>query len=142
MVKKKSQKRKTKVVFKEKKPIFDVSSTKKELENLDKKRQQISKEVEKTKKGKKGFSKFAASLAGLPKKAAINKAINQKRKLLGTQAAVVRTRQQTAILKERTELEKAKSEFRAAKQSNVVNFDPFQQSDKKSKGISIDDLYK
>ena len=141
MPKKKKQKVKTKIVYRDKTPILDTSKTKEELSKLQERRVEIGKEVEKSKEGKKGFAKFAAGLGGLAKKGAINKAISQKKRVLGTEAARVRVRQQTEILKERTQLEKARAEFRETRDKGKVDFDPFKTSEKKSKGIHIDDLY-
>ena len=121
MVKKK-QKVKTRIVYREAKPSFDKEKSRRELQELEQKRKQIHEEVEKQKEGKKGFSKFAASLGGLTRKASINKAISQKRKVLGSQEKAQQIQGQIQFVKQKTELAKAQQELQQVREKGSVDF--------------------
>ena len=119
---KKNQKVKTKIIYKEKPPTINKAEVMKELSELEAKKETIKTDIAKEQEGKKGFAKFLGSIASLPRKAAINKAISNKRRVLGTAQRTEQIKGEIATIKQRTELEKARSELREVRQKNQVDF--------------------
>ena len=117
------KKQKTKVIYrtiKQAAPSVDTSKIKEEIADLESKKKQAS-------EGKKGFRKFFTGVG-------YNKEINERRKILGTVQGTEKARGQIQLLKQRTELEKAKTEFKEAQKKNQVNFG--------SGNISYESLFK
>jgi len=141
MVKKK-QKTKTRVIYRKAKPSFDKEKERKELQELEQKRQQIHQETEQQKVGKKGFSRFAASLGGFTRKASINKAISQKRKVLGTQQKMQQVQSQVQFVKQRTELAKAQQELKQVQQKGSVDFGNIFGEKRQLSAIKESDIFK
>jgi len=136
---------KTKVIYRERKPTFDKTKAREELKKLQEKRQQIHEEIEKQKAGKKGFSRFAASLGGLTRKASINKAIFQKRKSLNIQEKTQQIQSQVQFIKQRTELEQEKAKLRQAQQKGqkgAVDFGDIFGTKSQSSAIKESDIFK
>jgi len=135
------KKQKTKVIYRNIKQVessVNIGKVKDELKELEVKRSKIQEEIKQSKEGKKGFSRFAVGLGGFAKQASINKAIHEKRKVLGISAGTEKARLQIQSIKQRTELEKAKSELREMQKKNQVNFGTGNQSNQ----ITFESLFK
>lgn len=132
------KKQKTKIIYREKNQSFNEEKARKELSELQEKRKEAKEQLEKEKQGKSKFGRFLSSVASLPQRAAINKAISEKRRSIGIQAKTQQIRQQVGYLKERTDLEKARQELRKAQQKNQVDFESLNTI----KPVKYEDLFK
>ena len=122
------------VYIKPAEPSVNVSKVKEELKELQDRKIKVREEVEKSKEGKKGFSKFVARFGGLSKQVHLNKEINERRRILGAERKTESARGQIGLIKQRTELEKARTDLREAQKKNAVNFN--------SGTIKYEDLFK
>jgi translation elongation factor EF-1beta len=120
-------------------PSVNTKGIKEELKELEERKLKLNEEIKESKAGKHGFGKFAASLAGLSRQSALNRQINQRRNILGTQQNTIRARSQVQFLNERTKLEKAKTELREAQKKNAVSFEGISAQ---PVGIKYEDLFK
>ena len=137
----KKKKTKTKTVYRNIKPAepsINTGKIREELKSLESRKEMISKEIAKDKEGKKGFSKFAVGLGGVFRKGAVNKQISERRRTLGVVAGTERTREQIKLLKQRTELERAKQELSEVRSKNQVSFG----GDSGIKPIRIEDIFR
>lgn len=103
-------------------PAVNTSRVKEEIKELEQRKMNIREESNKAREGKKGLSKFFAGFGGTTKRLALNKEINEKKNILRAVSRTEGTRGQIQFLKQRTELEEAKSKFKEAQAKNRVNF--------------------
>jgi hypothetical protein len=131
----KHRKVKTKIVYRHIKPSepqFNSSKVKDEIKELESRKLQIRADKLKSQEGKKGIGKFFAGFGGMAKAAAVNREINERRQTLRAVTGYEKAGEQTKLIRRRTDLEKAKTEFNEARRKNQVNFGssgPIKQSD-------------
>lgn len=68
-------------------------------------------------------------IKGTLQKLAINKAINDRRRYLGTKREIALTKEKVALGKEKVELEKVKAELQQKKKKSQINFSDIFPSD-------------
>ncbi|MFX1312070.1 MAG: hypothetical protein ACFFHD_05615 [Promethearchaeota archaeon] len=122
---KSSPKKKKQVIYKEKPESSLKEEIKKEIQTLEEKKVNVPK-----------------GLRGILQKAAINKAIYERKKFLNVERKTQMTKAQVKAIKSNLELEQEKEKLKAIRNRNKVNFSDISESPKDEKrSVKFDDLF-
>ena len=123
------KKHKTKIIYRTKKPVEP---------SFDKKKEELKKEIEELKVKKSSAPK---GFKGFIQKGAINKAINERGKILRAERGSNLTKQKTKQVRSQIEFQSAKNELQELREKSKVNFGDFGLSSGPKKQLKFEDLY-
>jgi len=122
------KKHKTKIIYRTKKPVEP---------SFDKKKEELKKEIKELQEKKSNVPK---GFKGFIQKGAINKAINERGKILRAERGSNLTKQKTKQVRSQIEFQKSRNELKELQEKNKVNFGDFGSSGPR-KEIKLEDLY-
>jgi len=132
--KRKTSKVKTKIVYREKKPTINTSVLKSDISKLEERKKQIARKVKSEKKGKKGLGKIWTGIRGGLAQASINAKIKERQ-------TAIRQPIQLQNIKQKIEVEKAKSELAELRKKREVSFEDLGGLSSGKKQVNFKDLF-